>query len=176
MTGLLTRNRLLGFGVAGVVCALDQYVKWLVRVPLELRAIGSIELLPFFDLRWAQNFGVSLGMFEATSPEMRWGLVLVTGIIAGIVAIWLLREKLFGDILPLGLVLGGALGNIYDRAVWGYVIDYADFHIGTFRPFLIFNLADAAISVGVVIILARALLIGDTSAKTSADRPAAERA
>ena len=176
MSALFTRYRTIGLAIAGVIFALDQYLKWLVRVPLELRTIGSIELLPFFDLRWTQNFGVSLGMFEATSPEMRWGLVVVTALIAVIVLVWMLRETLFGDILPLALVLGGALGNIVDRYTWGYVIDYADFHIGTFRPFLIFNLADAAISIGVVIILARALLIGDKSNDTSADEPAAERA
>ena len=71
----------------------------------------------------------------------------------------MLREKLLGDILALGMVLGGALGNIRDRFLYGYVIDYADLHIGDFRPFLIFNVADAAITIGVVIILARALFM-----------------
>ena len=66
-------------------------------------------------------------------------------------------------------VLGGALGNIYDRATYGFVIDYADLHFGEFRPFLIFNIADAAITFGVLILLARSLLSrekpgsGDTS-------------
>ena len=71
----------------------------------------------------------------------------------------MLREKLLGDILALAMILGGALGNIVDRYRFGYVVDYADFHIGDFRPFLIFNVADAAITIGVVIILARALFI-----------------
>jgi signal peptidase II len=70
----------------------------------------------------------------------------------------MLRETALGDILGLALILGGALGNIRDRYKLGYVIDYADFHIGTFRPFLIFNIADAAITLGVIIILARSLL------------------
>ena len=73
-------------------------------------------------------------------------------------------------------MLGGALGNIYDRFRFGYVIDYADFHIGTFRPFLIFNLADAAITVGVVILLARALFMREKSANeqeaSTSDAPA----
>ena len=63
------------------------------------------------------------------------------------------------DSLPLGLILGGALGNIVDRVRFGVVIDYADLHFGEFRPFLVFNLADAAISIGVVIILARSLYL-----------------
>ena len=59
------------------------------------------------------------------------------------------------------MVLGGALGNILDRSTLGYVVDFADLHFGTFRPFLVFNVADAAISIGVVILLLRAFLLRD---------------
>ncbi len=62
-------------------------------------------------------------------------------------------------------VLGGALGNILDRIRHGYVVDFADLHIGAFRPFLVFNVADAAISIGVVILLLRAFLIRDEQPK-----------
>ena len=120
-----------------------------------------MELLPIFDLRFTRNFGVSLGMFEATSPEMRWGLVLVTAVIALVVTVWMLREKLLGDIFALSLILGGALGNIKDRYELGYVVDFADLHFGEFRPFLIFNVADAAITIGVLIVLARAFFMRD---------------
>ena len=90
---------------------------------------------------------------------MRWILVAVTGLIAVVVFVWLLRERKFADIAGLALILGGALGNIQDRFVSGYVLDYADFHVFGYRPFLIFNVADAAITVGVLIILARALFM-----------------
>ena len=70
------------------------------------------------------------------------------------------------DVAALGLVLGGAIGNIVDRVRLGYVVDYADLHFGEWRPFLIFNLADAAITIGVLILLARALLLRDKGAKT----------
>jgi signal peptidase II len=76
-----------------------------------------------------------------------------------IVAVWMWREKLRGDVLALALVLGGAAGNIVDRIRYGYVVDYADLHFGTFRPFYIFNLADACITFGVLILLARAFLM-----------------
>ena len=171
------RNRAIGLALAAAIYLLDQWIKGLVTGPWNLREVGVIDLLPFFDLRWTQNFGVSLGMFEATSPEMRWGLVALTGLIAAVVFVWMLRERSMFEITGLGLILGGALGNIRDRFELGYVIDYADFHIGTFRPFLIFNVADAAISIGVVIILARALFMrekppaqqGDTEADPSAE-------
>src|SRR6218665_2189645 len=127
-------------------------------VPLRLREVGLIDLLPFFDLRWTENYGVSLGLLTADTDTGRWLLVAMTGAIALLVFVWLLRERKLGDIIGLGLVLGGALGNIRDRATFGFVIDYADLHFGTFRPFMIFNIADAAITIGVLIILARSLL------------------
>jgi signal peptidase II len=66
-------------------------------------------------------------------------------------------------------VLGGALGNILDRVRFGYVVDFADLHFGTFRPFLVFNVADAAISIGVVILLLRAFLIRDERPKENVE-------
>lgn len=153
----MANRRLIGAGIATAVFALDQLVKWALIEKAQLRQVGLIELLPFFDLRWTQNFGVSLGLLTSESMEMRWLLVALTATIALFVAIWMLREKAMWDIAALGLVLGGALGNIRDRINYGYVVDYADLHFGDFRPFLIFNIADAAITIGVVIILARSL-------------------
>ena len=75
---------------------------------------------------------------------------------------------------PLGLILGGALGNIVDRYRFGYVVDFADFHIGEFRPFLIFNVADAAITIGVVIILARALFMREKPDNAQESPPAGQ--
>jgi len=166
----VTRNRLIGLAIALAIFALDQALKHLVTDVLGLWHRGDhIDLLPFFDLTRENNYGVSLGMFTADSVEARWVLVGVTGLIAVFVTIWMLRERAMGDIAGLALILGGALGNIRDRYTVGYVIDYADFHIGTFRPFLIFNLADAAITIGVVIILARSFLLRDKRGKNPTD-------
>ena len=157
--------RTRGLALAALVFGLDQLVKWLVTGPMGIDTIGDVqELLPFFDLRFTQNLGTSLGLFQAQSDEQRWMLVFGTSAIALVVLVWMLRERTGGDILGLGLILGGALGNILDRALWGYVIDYADLHFGEFRPFLIFNLADAAITIGVLIILARSFFLRDKSA------------
>lgn len=157
---IFTRNRLIGLAVAAVIYLVDQWIKRMVDGPWGLKRVGDqMELLPFFDLTRVHNYGVSLGMFQATSMEMRWGLVALTGLIALVVLIWMLREKAMGEILGLSLVLGGALGNIHDRFTYGYVLDYADLHIGEFRPFLIFNVADACITIGVLIILARSLFV-----------------
>lgn len=158
------KYRLIGFAVAVVLFLVDQAMKRYVTGTLAMERGDVVELLPFFDFRLTYNFGVSLGMFQADSMEMRWILVGVTSVIALVVIVWMLREKMLGEILGLSLILGGALGNIKDRYELGYVIDYADLHFGEFRPFLIFNIADAAITIGVLIILARALFVRDKAA------------
>lgn len=153
----LARARLVAFGIAGLVFAVDFAVKYWVTYRLGLASLGSVHLLPIFDLRWTENYGVSLGLLTATSSEMRFLLLGFTGLIALGVTAWMWRERAPGDLAGLALVLGGAIGNIHDRLHRGYVIDYADLHFGEWRPFLIFNLADAAITFGVLILLARSL-------------------
>ena len=164
----ISRFRTIGAALAFALFALDQLLKYWVTGPLGI--IGDVmEIVPFFALRYTENYGVSLGMLTATSDTMRWALVALTGGIAVVVTVWMMRETRLGDILPLALILGGALGNIRDRFQHGYVIDYADLHFGEFRPFLIFNLADAAISIGVVIMLARAFLVREKPAQPADD-------
>ncbi|WP_088181828.1 signal peptidase II [Sphingobium sp. Z007] len=160
-------HRPLGLTVAIVTLALDQLIKYTVTYPLALKSrLEGIDILPFFRLRWLENRGVSMGFFHADTDTARWGLVGMTVLISAFVGVWMWREKARQDVAALGLVLGGAIGNIVDRVRLGYVIDYADLHIGEWRPFLIFNLADAAITIGVLILLARALLLRDKGAKT----------
>jgi signal peptidase II len=161
-------TRLSGFVVAAAVFIADQVVKALVVGSLGLRQIGDArEIVSFFDLRFVPNVGVSLGLFPAGSDTMRWALVTLTAAIAAGVAWWMLREKAKADLYGLALVLGGAVGNILDRIRFGYVIDYADLHFGEWRPFLVFNVADAAITIGVLILLVRALFVRDKSAVTT---------
>lgn len=156
---LITRPRLIGLALAALVLALDLGIKGYVTGALGLNEDGEqIVLTSFFSLTRTSNYGVSLGLLTATSPEMRWLLVALTATIALVVFVWMLREELTADTVPLGLILGGALGNIRDRVVFGHVIDYADLHFGGWRPFLVFNLADAAITLGVLFILARSFL------------------
>ncbi|KQM26776.1 signal peptidase II [Sphingomonas sp. Leaf11] len=144
--------------VALVVLIVDQFVKYWVTGPMGIDYPGAeLNLLPVFTLRFVQNFGVSLGLLQAGSEFARWALVAMTAIIATGVAVWIRRETQKPELIGLGLVLGGALGNIIDRVRFGYVVDYADFHIFGYSPFLVFNIADAAISIGVVILLVRAL-------------------
>lgn len=159
-----------GFLLAGLLFLLDQFTKWLVAGPIGLTELGqNIHLLPFFDLTRVHNYGISLGLLTAASDSARWLLVGMTAAIAGVVAYWLTREEQPADRLALGMILGGALGNIVDRVRLGYVLDFADLHIGDFRPFLVFNVADASISIGVVILILRAFLVRDAAPKEKLD-------
>jgi signal peptidase II len=155
-------NRAIGLTVAALILVADQAIKWVVTVPLQLQDRGKIELLPFFDLSWTENRGVSMGFLHADTDLMRWLLVGLTAAIALFVATWMWREKRRDDSLGLALVLGGALGNILDRVRFGYVVDFLDLHFGEVRPFLVFNVADAAITIGVLLLLVRALLMRDS--------------
>ena len=149
-----------GFAAAIVLFLADQLSKWAVTKPLGIDSLGDARTITsFFDLRFVPNIGISLGLLPADGHLTRWALVLLTGAIAVGVAIWMTREKNPADQVALGFVLGGAIGNILDRIRLGYVVDFADLHIGEWRPFLVFNVADAAITVGVLVLLVRALLV-----------------
>ena len=161
-------NRALAYGLALAIVVADQLTKWVVTVPLQLQAKAQIVLLPIFNLTWVENHGISLGLFTANSDTQRWLLVAMTAVIAIGVAYWISREEKRGDQLALALVLGGAIGNIADRSRLGYVVDFADLHFGAFRPFLVFNVADAAISIGVIILLIRAFMV---SRRTKSESP-----
>jgi len=170
-------SRRLGIIVAVVVFALDQFAKYYVTGPLGINHIGDqLFLLPIFNFTYTENIGISLGLLNATTEVGRWMLVGLTSAIAIGVAYWMGREKNRIDQFALGMVLGGALGNILDRTRHGFVVDFADLHFGEWRPFLIFNVGDAAISIAVVILLLRAFLSRKDQTKGSGPEEIQEHA
>ncbi|OQW70813.1 MAG: signal peptidase II [Proteobacteria bacterium ST_bin13] len=164
----MKRLPIIGLVAAAIVFAIDQLIKFIVTGPLGLSSLAgpTIDVLPIFRLRFVANIGVSLGLLNASSDAGRWGLVALTGVIATGVLVWMWRERNRQDQFALGLVLGGALGNILDRIRLGYVVDYADLHFGEWSPFLVFNLADSAITIGVLVLLVRAILVRDKPVPT----------
>ena len=147
----------LAYALAAIVFLADQLVKyWIIHV-VELEQKVSVPVLPFLSLTWVENRGVSMGMLTADTDVGRWLLVGLTGVIATVVAVWIRRERHWPESLALGLILGGALGNIVDRVRFGYVVDFVHLHWGPWS-FYVFNIADAAITAGVVILLFRALI------------------
>ena len=163
------RSRGFGFAIALAIFVADQLTKAIVAGPLQLQVVRQINVMPIFDLTWTENYGISLGLLNASSETGRWLLVALTSAIAIGVAYWIGREKARWDKAALGMILGGALGNILDRTRHGYVVDFADQHFGGFRPFLVFNVGDAAISIGVVILLVRAFLVRNEQPKETVE-------
>ena len=147
----------LGYSLAAVVIVLDQLSKYWVTHVVDLPARGVVPVLPFFDLLWVTNPGVSMSLFVAQTATQQWLLVAVTLAIAAGVAWWIWRETSRIDAAALGLVLGGALGNIVDRVRFGHVVDFLDLFWRD-HHFYIFNVADAAISTGVAVLLLRSVL------------------
>lgn len=154
-----------GLWIAGIVFLLDQASKIWVIDGIDLQSKGNIDVLPFLSLTWVLNRGVSMGMFQASSDVMRWGLVGVTLVIAVMVVIWLRSASTRIGMIALALVLGGALGNILDRARFGGVVDFIRLHAFDYS-FYVFNIADSAITIGVGLLLIEAFLSPSEKTKT----------
>lgn len=157
------------YWLAGMVFILDQISKWWIIEVVRLQERVSIPVLPVFSLTWVENRGVSMGLLTADSEVARWALVAVTAGIAAGVAWWIRRESHWIEQASLGLILGGALGNIVDRIRFGYVVDFVHLHVGRWS-FYVFNVADAAITTGVAVLLLRALFVsseGDRAPRRS---------
>jgi len=115
-----------------------------------------IELLGFLDLVLVWNRGISFGLFGSGDAGV-WPFVALAVVISIGLGFWLARLRRVLMVLAVGLILGGALGNVIDRLVYGAVIDFVDLHAGGWH-WPAFNLADAAITVGVVVLAVDALL------------------
>jgi signal peptidase II len=146
-----TDMRLIALITLGIF-ALDQAIKWFVVFHLNLWQLGAIDVLPpFLNLRMAWNYGVNFGLFAHDSPATRWILIAVALAICVGVVIWLRRAlpPLLGQIAA-GLLLGGALGNVVDRILYGAVADFLNMSCcGISNPFS-FNVADISIFIGAV--------------------------
>ena len=147
----------LGLGIAAAVAIADQLVKWWAMDVL-MAAPAGIEVLPVFNLVMVWNRGISFGMFGGGELPP-WLLAAFAGAIALGLGIWLARAETRLLAVGLGLAIGGALGNIVDRLRFGAVADFLDFHVAGYH-WPAFNVADAAIAIGVALLLIDALLIG----------------
>ena len=150
-------------GLAAVVIVLDQLSKWLI-LAVVMQPPREIEVLPFFNLVLTYNRGISFGLFGGDSqwqPYILAGLSLT--IVVGLL-FWLTRQTTWTASLGIGLIVGGALGNVADRMMHPGVVDFLDFHaFGWHWP--AFNLADSAIFLGVALLLLDGLFWTEEQAK-----------
>jgi signal peptidase II len=148
-----------GLILAAFVVIADQITKYIVLGPGQFSPPGClelgmncrvIELTSFFDLRMVWNRGVSFGLMRANTDIVRWALVLLSFVISGVFVWWLRTADRRLTSTALGLVVGGALGNVIDRIRFGAVCDFFDFS-GLWFPW-VFNVADSAITLGAVLL------------------------
>lgn len=150
---------MLWFALAASVLLLDQYSKlWIV----ERFSYGDIESLSgFFNLVRVHNYGAAFSFLSDAGGWQRWAFSLLAAVISILIVVWIARlptqSKMEG--LALALILGGALGNLYDRLTLGYVVDFLDFHWSGMH-FPAFNIADAGISVGAAVLIFDTLING----------------
>ena len=157
------RSLVLWLGMAAAILLFDQFTKLLVISRFELG--DSQAVTSYFNLVRVHNSGAAFSFLSTASGWQRW-LFTGIGVAAAGFMVWLLRshpqQTLF--CFALSLVLGGAVGNVVDRMLWGHVIDFLDFHGDWLSPvfyqghFPAFNVADSAISVGAVCLIADELI------------------
>jgi signal peptidase II len=142
-----------GLTVALAAAAIDQGFKFWLLWSFELGSRGVVPLTPFLDLVLTWNTGISYGLFQQEGPLGRWVLIALNAIAVALLWMWLARASTRLTAVALGLIIGGALGNAFDRLHWPGVMDFLLFHItvgGVRYNWYVFNLADTAIVVGVI--------------------------
>lgn len=141
----------IGLLAASTILILDQLTKWFFR-NVVLDGTRFIEVTSFFNIVEVWNRGVSFGLFAS---ESSWTPILLSALaiaISLVLIVWLKKAETRLLALALGIVIGGAVGNVIDRVIWGHVYDFLDFHVAGYH-WPAFNVADSAISIGVVLIL-----------------------
>lgn len=148
-----TRLGWIAYGIAILAVVLDQLSKWWIVEVFHLPMIGTTHVFGPLSLTYVQNRGVSFGLLQAEVDLARWGLTAFNILVALVLAIWVRRSERPLLAVGLGLIIGGAIGNSIDRATLGFVTDFIDVQRLGFFPW-IFNIADTAINLGVVALLA----------------------
>jgi len=148
----------LGLAIAAVIIVLDQISKWWMMDRV-LASGRSITLTSFFDLVVVWNRGVSFGLFSRDWDGAPWALSAVAVAVVVLLTIWLTRQHSALAAGAIGAIIGGAIANVIDRARFGAVFDFIDIHVAGWH-WPAFNLADSAITVGVVVLLVDSLLRG----------------
>jgi signal peptidase II len=148
----MSSERRLGVALAALVFLSDQALKLWLLFGVGLAENGPFQVAPFMEIVLAWNRGISYGLFQQGTDVGRWALVMISFVAAIWLGRWMWRETRPATVVGLALIVGGALGNGLDRAVFGAVIDFVHLHWGSFSWY-IFNIADAAIVVGVAVLM-----------------------
>jgi signal peptidase II len=147
-----------------IVIVADQLTKAWLYDYLVRGGRRAVVVLPFFNLVTVWNHGVSFGMFNSGAGASSWAFVGLALAIVAALAVWVIRAERMLPAVALGLVIGGAIGNVIDRVRLGAVFDFLDFHAAGWH-WPAFNVADSAITVGVALLLLDSLFGGAEQGK-----------
>jgi signal peptidase II len=156
VTNTVSRKHWAAYLVAVTTIVLDQISKYWILNVFRLPAKGSVLVGGPFSLSMVWNRGVSFGLLRAEVDLARWALVGFSLIVAAFLAVWARKIERPLLALSVGLIMGGAVGNAIDRARFGAVADFLDFK-ALYFPW-VFNVADSAITVGVILLLLDSVL------------------
>jgi len=148
-----------GLIVSATVLIVDQVTKWWIVFTV-MQPPRIIEVTPFFNLVMGWNYGISFGFLNSVPALAQWLLPMVAVVITAALGVWLYRTDRLRPALSLGLIIGGAIGNLVDRLRFGAVADFLDFHAWGYH-WPAFNAADSAITVGAVVLILDSLFVGD---------------
>jgi signal peptidase II len=148
----------IGLAAALITLILDQATKLYVLFVYDLPVREPVELTPFLNLIVVWNRGISYGLFQQSTDIGRWILIVVSILAAIGLTFWIRRTSGRVLALSLGLIVGGAIGNVIDRLTYGAVFDFLQLHLGTWSWY-VFNVADAAIVAGVIGLLYDSFLL-----------------
>jgi signal peptidase II len=158
------RSLAIALVIAVFVAAIDQASKNWVLYSLDLPNLGTIDVIPFVNLTMVWNAGISYGLFKQFDQTGVWILAAVEAVIVGGLLVWLPFQPGRFQALTAGLIAGGAVGNLYDRLVYGAVVDFIHLHAGGYNWY-VFNVADVAVVVGGAILAAETLFPGQGDAR-----------
>jgi signal peptidase II len=161
------KARLAGGLIALAVLVADQTAKLFVLGGLKMVEFQRIAVAPFFDLYLRWNTGISYSLFPQTTAAGRWALLGLTLLVTLLLGVWLWRTSGLVAALALGAIIGGALGNAYDRLVYGAVADFCDLHALGWH-FYVFNVADTGITLGVLLLVYDGLILAGRGKPASA--------
>ena len=146
--------------ISAIAFILDQWSKYTVIDSMSL--YQSIQVLPFFNFTYVHNYGAAFSFLEMAGGWQRCFFTAIAFVVSVVILWWLKQSPRSQKMLPVAFafILGGALGNVYDRLVHGYVIDFLDFYVNNYH-WPAFNIADSAIFIGAALLIIDMFKNGD---------------
>ena len=174
MLNVVSQTGLRFLWISAVTVLLDLWSKYEVMAKMDL--YEPIQVMPFFNFTYVHNYGAAFSFLHGAGGWQRWFFTAIAIAVSVVILWWLKQTPKQQKLLPVAFsfILGGAIGNVYDRIVHGYVIDFLDFYVNDWH-WPAFNLADSAIFVGAALLIWDMLTNKSDSASDTTTQSASEK-